>query len=206
MRPVLVTAGATRNPVDAIRYLSAASTGRTGLVVADGLAALGHRVHVLASEEAALRAQQERSVSVFGSTRDLQARMKAWLGHNPEGLVIHSAAVGDYEVEAAAHKLPSQQEELILRLTPAPKILDALRAWAPSSRIVSFKAASPETDPDSLVALARRQLRRTGSSLVFANVIGRLADSATVVSETGAQSYSDRTQALAALVTAASAL
>ncbi len=206
MRPVLVTAGATRNPVDAIRYLSAASTGRTGLTVAEGLAERGHWVHVLASEEAALRAAEARSVEVFGSTRDLQQRMRTWLLQHPQGLVVHSAAVGDYEVQAARHKLPSQQHELVLRLSPAPKILDALRIWAPSCRVVSFKAASPETDADTLVALARRQLERSGSSLVFANVIGRLGATATLVSLADAESFSDRAQALEALVLAASAL
>lgn len=206
MRPVLVTAGATRNPVDAIRYLSAGSSGRTGLEIARGLAAQGHDVDVLGSEEAALRAPQGQPVEVFGSTRDLQDRMRAWLSRHPAGLVVHSAAVGDYEVEAVDHKLPSNQSELLLRLSPAPKILDQLREWAPGCKVVSFKAASPETTPDALVVLARKQLRRTGSSIVFANVIGRLEQSATVVDATRATAYRQRKEALSALVHAASVL
>ena len=34
MPDVLITAGATRNPLDAIRYLSAHATGRTGVDLA----------------------------------------------------------------------------------------------------------------------------------------------------------------------------
>lgn len=206
MRPVLLTAGATRNPVDAIRYLSAHASGRTGLQVAAGLRARGASVHLLGSAEAALRAPADLSVETFGSTRDLMARMERWLGQHPEGAVVHSAAVGDYEVATADHKLPSNRSELVLRLTPTPKILDHLRQWAPGCRVVSFKAASPETSRQELVEIARAQLRRTGSSLVFANIIGQLQASATLVSEAGATHFDQRDQAIEALIERVAAL
>ena len=174
MRPVLVTAGATRNPVDAIRYLSAHATGRTGVTVASALAEDGGPVRLLGSAEACLRGASLPAVEEYTSTRDLMARMRRWLQSHPQGVVVHSAAVGDYEAAAEGAKLPSGQDELVLRLTPTPKILDHLKQWAPDCRVVSFKAASPETTPEALVALAQGQRARSGSDLVFANVIGAL--------------------------------
>jgi phosphopantothenoylcysteine synthetase/decarboxylase len=127
------------------------------------------------------------------------ARMQAWLGRHPTGVVVHSSAVGDYEVAATKQKIASNQDELVLRLTPTPKILDHLKRWAPSSRVVSFKAASPETTPARLVEIAQAQRRRTGSDLVFANVIGDLERSVWLVDDTPT-AFTDRGAAIAELV------
>ena len=200
MRPVLISAGATRNPVDAIRYLSAHASGRTGVEIGRALQARGAAVRLLGSPEACLRAEGGLPTEPYGSTRDLMARMLTWLQAHPDGVVIHSAAVGDYEVQAADDKLPSGREELVLRLRPTPKILDALKPAAPGCRVVSFKAASPETTGDGLVQIARAQLRRTGSDLVFANTIGQLGTTATLVDADDATAYADRGAAITALI------
>lgn len=200
MRPVLVTAGATRNPVDAIRYLSAHATGRTGGRIAADLVAAGASVHLLASDEAALRAPAGPTVEIYGSTRDLEARMRAFLLRHPDAVVVHSAAVGDYEVQAEGGKIPSGQAEILLRLRPAPKILDQLKGWAPGCRVLSFKAAAPETSPAALVDIARRQLERTASDLVFANVIGGLDTSVCLVGRHESTPIADRGAAIATVV------
>lgn len=199
MRPVLVTAGATRNPIDAIRYLSASSSGRTGVSIATALVGSGAAVTLLTSPEAALRAPPVLTPRPYGSTRDLMAKMQSWLAEHPDGVVIHACAVGDYEAATSGHKLSSNQAELVLRLTPTPKILDQLSGWAPSCTVVSFKAASPGTTPPQLVEIAQAQRRRTRSSLVFANVIGDLDHSVWLVDDAPTP-FSDRGAAIAALV------
>lgn len=194
MADVLVTCGATRNPVDAIRYLSANATGTTGIALTRALAPR-HAVHLLGSVEACLRAGGGET---YGSTRDLMARMERWCRAHPRGVVIHSAAVGDYEASSLATKIPSGQAELVLRLTPTPKIVDHVRAWAPEARLVSFKAGSPELDEAGLEALARQQLARTGSDLVWANVLGRLEVVLFVEAERITR-FTDRAEAVRAL-------
>lgn len=208
MRPVLITAGATRNPLDAIRCLSAFSSGRTGVALASALHAQ-HSVTLLGSAEALLRAQGLPIEGVeYRSTRDLMAKMKDWVLAHPAGVVLHAAAVGDYEAAAgaAATKLPSGSAELVLRLQPTPKIVDAIRGWSPRIRLVSFKAASPETTEPALVALAQAQQLRTGSHLVFANVIGRLGELVLLVRDGRVERFDDRSQALDALVAAVAEL
>ncbi|MCB9765148.1 MAG: hypothetical protein H6739_35570 [Alphaproteobacteria bacterium] len=202
-RAVLITAGATRNPIDAMRYISAWSSGRTGVALARALAPR-HPVHLLASAEASLRAGDVCPTEGFGSTRDLQARMHAWIDANPAGVVVHAAAVGDYEADAEGGKIPSGQAELLVRLKPAPKILDGLRPRAPGLFLVSFKAAGPETTPEALVDICRAQLQRTGSDLVFGNVIGAIASTATLVDPHAHQRYASRDDAIAALAQAIS--
>jgi phosphopantothenoylcysteine synthetase/decarboxylase len=171
---VIVTCGATRNPVDAMRYMSARSTGQTGLMVARALKSRGHRVHVLGSAEAALRAP-DLQVEEYGSTRDLFEKMQRAVRLARHGALVHSAAVGDYEVAAPnAGKTPSGQAEWLLRLTPTPKIADHVREWGLTGPYVTFKAAAPDTSLEDLQRIASAQRKRTGSDRVFANVLGKL--------------------------------
>lgn len=217
MRPVLVTAGATRNPIDATRYLSAGSTGSTGLQLA---CALAGGTHLLASPEAALRhdnavlrsvvGADQLTVEGYGSTRDLAARMERWVRAHPAGIVVHAAAVGDYEQDAdpaaPPRKIPSGQAALALALRPAPKILDQIRGWSAQATIVSFKAAPPGSTPADLSRIAEAQRRRTDSLLVFANTLGRLEAELVIQDAQGPTRHATRGAALADLAARLAAL
>lgn len=199
MRDILITAGATRNPIDAMRFISANSTGRTGAWLAERLSG-DHRVTLLGSVEAVSHPTGAAMYTPFGSTTDLMDKMHAWVSDHPDGLVIHAAAVGDYAVAASAGKIPSGQHDLHLNLVPTPKILDAIRGWSPRVEIVSFKAAAPDTQPSQLAAIAAAQGERTDSVAVFANVIGQIESTALIWTRAGVRSFAHRRDALAALV------
>lgn len=211
--PVLITAGSTRNPLDRMRYLSAWSSGRTGALLARALAP--HRpVHVLGHPETRLRlyappapwgpdateGRDTPSFEEYGSTRDLMDRMQRWLTGRGRCVVIHAAAVGDYECEPVDGKVKSGQQTWTLHLRPAPRIADRICAWNPDVDLVTFKAAPPRTDDEELVRIARRQLVRTGSRLVFANVLTRLQNRVVIVDDREALWSESRDQGLHALV------
>lgn len=200
MADVLFSAGATRNPLDAIRYLSAHATGRTAVDLATRLAARGHRVHLLGSAEACLRAGNAVPTEAFTSTRDLMGRMERWCRAHPDGVVVHSAAVGDYEAAPRTDKIPSGQPSIQFTLTPTPKIVDHIRGWSPGVFLVSFKAADPSVDAAQLEAIARAQLVRTGSDLVFANVLGHIERDVLLVRPGGTEAFAARADALDRLV------
>ena len=199
MRDVLITAGATRNPIDAMRFISAHSTGRTGAWLAGALEDT-HSITVLGSPEALAHCPPTVAQEAYTSTDDLMTKMRTWVDAHPDGLVIHAAAVGDYAVDPIAGKIASGQDTLTLTLRPTPKILDAIRGWSPSVRIVSFKAAPPETDEDSLEAIAAAQGVRTDSVAVFANVIGQLECGVLIWTRDTVQRFEHRAEALASLV------
>ncbi len=178
-----------------MRFLSARSSGRSGIWLADRL----EGAHLLAGAEARLRAGPRSDLEEFGSTQDLLERMERWIRASPTAVVVHAAAVGDYAVADPGGKIPSGQPELVLRLHPTPKILDRIHGWAPDTRIVSFKAAPPGTSPGELVRLADAQRARTHSDVVFANVLEAL-DTVAIVDATGAEHFSERGPALASLL------
>ena len=137
---ILITAGATREPLDAVRYLSNVSTGSTGAALADALAARDHRVTLLRGESA-VPPRSACEVEVFTSTEDLRVRLQRRLEGGTFDAVIMCAAVADYRPgRAAAGKIGSDSAELTIRLVRNPKILPQLKSF--SSRplvVVGFK-------------------------------------------------------------------
>ena len=173
MPKILITAGATRNPIDSMRYVSANASGRTGVLIAESLNEFD--VLLLGSPIACLRADKSIVTQVFGSTTDLMNQMLDWIDANPDGIVIHSAAVGDFQVsEPNLGKISSQLENLNIEFVQAPKILPKLKALQPSLFVVSFKAAPPNTTSEDLQRIADKQRLKTNSDIVFANVLGRI--------------------------------
>lgn len=196
-RNVLITAGSTRNPIDSMRHLAAYSSGRTGAMIAEHLLEeFDCNVHVLGSPEACLRLREGISKEEFGTTRDLMTRMAEWVGQNPSGVIIHAAAVGDYETEPKQGKIPSGSGELIISLKRAPKIIDHIKRWAPKCRLIGFKAAGPNTSAEQLVGIAKKLLERVDADYVFGNVIGSLETTATIVDKWGAETFENRRDAL----------
>ncbi len=187
MPVVIVTAGATRNPIDAMRYISARSAGTTGIGLARDLTARGARVILLGSRETLLHVRPgdvEKQVE-YGSTRDLMSKMEEQIRANPGAAVVHSAAVGDYEAVPRTDKIPSNLGELTLTLRPTPKIVDLIKTWSPRSFLVSFKAAGPGTTQEELHTLCENQRIRTKSDLVLGNVLGNINGTTAICDEGG---------------------
>ncbi|MBN2800115.1 MAG: hypothetical protein JXX28_13300 [Deltaproteobacteria bacterium] len=183
MQQAIVVAGATRNQVDAVRFLSAHSTGSTGVALGRALAQGGVAVHLLGSPETLLRGPELQG-EPFGSTRDLMARLERRVRANPAAAVVLAAAVGDYELAAQeAGKIPSGAPTLTLTLTPTPKIADRVRGWGAVGPFWTFKAAPPGTPLDRLEAIASAQRQRTGCDWVFANTLGALGVDVLLVGE-----------------------
>lgn len=138
---VLVTAGATREPLDAVRYLSNISSGATGSAIAEFLATAGHEVTLLHGEGSVRSSATGVTCGAFGSTEQLGARLESALCQGAFDAVVHAAAVADYRPETThAGKLGSYADALVLRLVPTPKLLPLLKGWSPTPlRVLGFK-------------------------------------------------------------------
>ena len=113
----------------------------------------------------------------------------------PGGVVVHAAAVGDYEVRRS--RQTSGQADLTTRPAHAEDPRPA-RSWSDDLRIVSFKAALREA-----VSLTSKdvdaQRIALDSTPVFANTIGRLGFDVVLIDASGATVHPDRSTALADL-------
>ncbi len=173
-RPVLITGGAPRVAVDAIRYLTVHATGTTAVELQERLIAAGLTCDLLLGVHAAPGVKALR----YDSRDDLEHGLQAWLALNPEGVVVMTAAINDYQVAGleslhgstttyhdAGAKIPSGADELVIRLRPASKIIDRLRAWGLRGPLVAFKYEAADT----VIASAQSLRARSGASVVVAN-------------------------------------
>lgn len=153
---ILLTSGATREPIDAVRFLSNVSTGATGAHLADALTRLGHQVTLLHGH-GAVQPALARDTVAFGSTEDLGRQLASLLGSGTFDAVIHAAAVSDYRPATVAdEKLSSYLPELTLRLVPTPKLLARLKSFSPAPLlVVGFKLTSAATPAERDTAIAR---------------------------------------------------
>lgn len=176
---VLVTTGGTSEPIDDVRSVTNFSTGRFGLALADALTDLGADVTVAGSSLALAHAPDKPlwDAVEFRSTDDLQgilSRPGTPGGHMP--VVVHAAAVSDYRPVPFAGKMPSDQDEITVRMERTPKLIDGLRAThGTEAFLVGFKLLSGSTDAE-LFNAAHTLCRRAKLNLVVANDLTELRD------------------------------
>ncbi len=174
---VLVTSGATREPIDSVRFISNLSSGRTGTAICEALAARGFEVTQLHGEESA-RATRATHRLAFTDHASLDALLQAQLKDGDFDAVIHSAAVGDFSVAEALPgvKIPSGGE-ILLRLRPTIKLIDRIRGYAGERllTLVGFKLTH-DSDVAAQKGAAQALLARAGADYVVHNDVATIAD------------------------------
>jgi phosphopantothenoylcysteine decarboxylase/phosphopantothenate--cysteine ligase len=162
---VLVTAGGTREPIDAVRFVGNRSSGRMGFALAEAAARRGAQVTVIAANVSLEHRAGIEYVDV-GSAAELAEAAKARFPG--ADVLLMAAAVADYR-PAGAHpgKLKkSDATELELRLERTEDVLSALAASRrPGQRLIGFAAEHG----DGALAYAREKLTRKGLDAVVLN-------------------------------------
>ena len=173
---VLVTAGGTAEPVDAVRVLTNTSTGATGAGIATQLGRAGHDVVLLRAQNA-VPADGPGREETFVTFAELAAALDRLLGTERFDAVIHAAAVSDYAVESVpgragrGAKLASGGAPL-LQLRPNPRLVDRLRerSAAPLT-VVAFKLTHG-ADAAQVAAAVRELFAHSGADYVVHNDLG----------------------------------
>jgi len=162
-RRVLVTAGGTREPIDAVRFLGNRSSGKQGEAVGGEAAALGASV-VLVTAAADRPSPPGVEVVRVDTAAEMEAEV---LARAPSAdAVVMAAAVADFRPKAAADgKLRKDEGVPDLVLEPTTDILAALgRARRPGQVLVGFAAETGDPRPR-----AREKLRAKGVDAIVAN-------------------------------------
>jgi phosphopantothenoylcysteine synthetase/decarboxylase len=170
---ILLTLGATAEPVDGVRFLTNMSTGKTGCALADGLAKAGHDVLALCGQYA--QKPQVAKTRIFTDFKDLNRQTRRLLGARDFDAVIHLAAVSDFSVHkiiidgktrapAKLKKIPSGAR-IALELKNNFKIIDRLKSYAKNEPfIIGFKLTNGAT-----AAAARAAALGVAADLVVHN-------------------------------------
>src|SRR5919197_1127449 len=122
-RRVLVSAGGTREPLDAVRFLGNRSSGRMGVALADETRKRGAEVTLLAAN---LAVPPPGGVDVV-ETPTAETMLEAALDHGDADLVLMAAAVADSRpAERVEDKRPKDDRTWRLKLEPTDDVLEAL--------------------------------------------------------------------------------
>jgi phosphopantothenoylcysteine decarboxylase/phosphopantothenate--cysteine ligase len=163
---LVVSAGGTREPIDAVRVIANRSSGKQGYAIAAEAASRGAAVTLVTTVELPVPAGVDRVVRVETAAemeRAMQAESAA--AH----VVVMAAAVADFRpVDPAAGKLKKRDGLPTVALEPTPDILAGLGGRKPAGQVLVGFAA----ETDDLVANAESKLRAKRLDLVVANDVG----------------------------------
>lgn len=165
---LLITAGPTHEPIDAVRFIGNRSSGRMGVNLADEAARRGWDVHLLLGPVAIQPAEKRVTVRPFRTCADLEALLKE---ETPAAnVIVMAAAVADYRPKPnpmmSGGKFRRTSAPMTLELEPTPDLLAGVAARrVPGQLIVGF-ALEPR---DELLASARAKLERKKIDLVVGN-------------------------------------
>jgi len=157
-----ITAGPTREAFDPIRFISNASSGATGIALADEASRRGAEVTLLLGPTQLPEPFGVRTLR-FTTARDLHAlALEHAVGADA---VIATAAVADWRPESASDvKLKKTGNELTVTMVPNPDVLAALGERKGATVLVGFAA---ETDDHELHA--REKLERKHLDAIVVN-------------------------------------
>lgn len=165
---LLITAGPTHEPIDAVRYLGNRSSGRVGAAIADAADARGWPTRLLMGPSARLPLSTGVRVERFTSTADLQALLRE---HLPWcDILIMAAAVSDYRPIVPESVLQTKWRRgdgpISLDLVPTPDLLAGCVQDKREDQILVGFALEPQSQ---LTDSARSKLERKQIDYIVAN-------------------------------------
>jgi phosphopantothenoylcysteine decarboxylase/phosphopantothenate--cysteine ligase len=163
---ILITAGPTQEPLDAVRYLSNRSSGKMGYAIAEEASARGARV-ILVSGPVTI--PEPRNVEVVHAQTAAQM-FDAVKKHLEEStIIIKAAAVADYHrADAPKYKVKKTAARMSLELDPTVDILADLGRNKGDRLLIGFAA-----ETENLIGEARRKLESKNCDMVVANLVSQ---------------------------------
>jgi phosphopantothenoylcysteine decarboxylase/phosphopantothenate--cysteine ligase len=165
---VLVSAGGTREPLDAVRYVGNRSSGRMGVALAAEARRRGAEVTLLAAN---LAVPAPAGVELVETPTAADLEREALVRAAEADVVVMAAAVADYRpAEALAAKRPKDTATWTLELEPTTDVLSELGERRHHGQLLVGFAA--ETGAAGLER-AREKLSHKGADLFVLNDVSR---------------------------------
>jgi phosphopantothenoylcysteine decarboxylase/phosphopantothenate--cysteine ligase len=164
---VLVTAGGTREPLDAVRFVGNRSSGRMGVALAEEAQRRGAEVTLIASN-LAVSPPDGIEIVQAPTAADVQ---QATTSHAGADVVLMAAAVGDYRpAQTDGAKRPKDEKTWLIELEPTADVLRGLGESRKNGQVlVGFAAEAGENGLER----ARRKLSDKQVDLIVYNDVSR---------------------------------
>jgi len=190
---ILITSGSTVVPIDKVRVMkmdiSNIFKGKTGLSIANYFCASKENdVTLIASNVLnSIEIKNERprlNIYEYKTYWNLYNLMESLIKENDYDVIIHSAAISDYEVKDVCvlnsennlvsidntAKISSSHPELFLRMVQTPKIVDKIREWGFKGKLIKFKLQVDISD-EQLIEIAEKSRIDSNADAIVANCL-----------------------------------
>jgi phosphopantothenoylcysteine decarboxylase/phosphopantothenate--cysteine ligase len=159
---VMVTAGGTREPIDAVRFIGNRSSGRMGMALAAAAAKRGAEVTLIAANVSLPEPAGVKRVDVETTAELAYETVERF---ETQHVLVMAAAPADFRTEPITGKI-KRQDSLNLNLQPTEDILARVSAQRGENQTVVGFAAEHGGDT---VGRARDKLARKGADLIVLN-------------------------------------
>ncbi len=162
---LLLTAGPTREPIDAMRFLSNRSSGKMGYALAQAAIEAGADVTLISGPVALTAPARAKRRDVNSANEMYEAVMAEVPTHD---IFISAAAVADYRpLEFSKEKVKRKANTIDLALTQNRDIVASVAALPNKPFVVGFAAETSDVERH-----ARGKLQRKGLDMIAANQVG----------------------------------
>ena len=199
---ILITAGATREAIDPVRFLSNRSSGKQGFALARVFAESGAEVLLVAGASSVPPPVSPRIATLLVESAKEMARVcldacreVCCENDTPFAVAICTAAVADFRAKKPlSHKPAKQEMGATLALVPNPDILAELATMERGRRprlVVGFAAETEALGSASLASKQRAKKKAKGCDWLLANdvsggkVFGKEVNRVQLLDETG---------------------
>ncbi len=165
-KTVLITAGATREYIDPVRFISNGSSGTMGFEIAKAVKLAGGKVILIAAHHTAEPPLTDEFYSA-DTTEDLLKLTKK--NFKKSDILIMAAAPVDFKPETKNTKKIKKKEKLVLNLVSAPDILKSISKDKSDKMIVGFALQT-----EDVVRKALAKMKDKNMDIVVANSQGNL--------------------------------
>lgn len=174
-KTVVITAGATIEPIDPVRFLSNHSTGKMGFSLAAACLHAGAKVILVAGKSVHLPTPIGILKKTVGTADDMLKTCQDVMTNSADTIFIATAAVADYKVAQIAHhkiKKDPNNDDLTLHLVKNPDILATISAQFPKALMVGFAAETQDTQNYAKAKLISKKLDMIACNDVSDSTIG----------------------------------
>src|SRR5256885_3726234 len=164
---VLITAGATREPIDPVRFISNRSSGKMGFALARAAIQRGAQVRIVAG---ITTVAPPSGVELIEATSAEDMRAAVFREIEDATIFIAAAAVADYRTtHSSPTKIKKSDAAMILELERTPDILSEMARRRKNGQLLVGFAA----ETDDVTSNAQEKLSQKHLDMVVANDVSR---------------------------------
>ena len=161
---VLITAGPTREPIDAVRYIGNRSSGQMGAALAQASIGAGHTTTLILGPVNIAMPSAAHRIDIETAAQMQVAVMQQFPSHD---LLIMAAAIADYRPKSIASGKMPREGALVIECEPTQDIVAAAAGQKRADqRVIGFGLESTGG-----VERAQEKLRRKRLDLIVCNPV-----------------------------------